>query len=211
MNFVREAVSDAAIGVGVAYSPEELSVIRKPGCAAAIWRRTVPKEFQAWANALPPELLPSARLVIRPREARKAAAAAFEAAHTPGGPERDWLAEDVARIADLFAKLMDAPFLRLRFDVVDDDACHKFHIDAVTARLVCTYRGHGTQYGISSDGTEPKRVFTTPTGSPIVLRGTRWPERPKSGLLHRSPPIEGTGATRLVLVLDPLRAFEEEV
>ena len=57
------------------------------------------------------------------------------------------------------------------------------------------------QYGISTDGREPKRIFTVPTGAPILLRGTKWPEPPHSGLLHRSPPIEGSGLTRLVLVL----------
>lgn len=90
----------------------------------------------------------------------------------------------------------------LRLDVVTRNACRRFHIDAVTARLVCTYRGTGTRYGVSTGGGEPRRVFTVPTGSPIVLRGMRWPETPLSGLLHRSPPIEGTGETRLVL--DPL-------
>ncbi|MEM7671620.1 MAG: DUF1826 domain-containing protein, partial [Pseudomonadota bacterium] len=74
----------------------------------------------------------------------------------------------------------------------------------VTARLVCTYRGTGTQYGISPDGRDPQRVFTVPTGAPICLRGTEWPDDQTSGLLHRSPPIEGTGETRLVLVLDPI-------
>ena len=105
---------------------------------------------------------------------------------------------------------MSAPFLRLRLDVVTTNACPKFHIDAVTARLVCTYRGTGTQYGISTDGADPRRVFIVPTGSPILLRGTLWPEMPSSGLLHRSPPIEGTGETRLVLVLDPVLNPEEE-
>lgn len=50
-----------------------------------------------------------------------------------------------------------------------------------------------------------------PTGAPIPLRGTLWPEGPRSGLLHRLPPIEGTGETRLVLVLDPVDDPEEEV
>ncbi len=105
---------------------------------------------------------------------------------------------------------MHAPCLRLRLDVVTTNACRKFHIDAITARLVCTYRGTGTQYGISTDGAEPRRVFTVPTGAPILLRGTLWRDRTASGLLHRSPPIEGTGETRLVLVLDPVTDPEEE-
>ena len=47
--------------------------------------------------------------------------------------------------------------------------------------------------------------------APILLRGTLWQERPRTGLLHRSPPIEGTGETRLVLVLDPIDDPEEVV
>jgi len=99
---------------------------------------------------------------------------------------------------------MSAPYLRLRLDVVRTNACRKFHIDAVTARLICTYRGTGTQYGISTDGADPKRVFTVPTGAPIILRGTLWPADLPSGLLHRSPPIVDTGETRLLLVIDPV-------
>ncbi|WP_367648814.1 DUF1826 domain-containing protein [Ruegeria arenilitoris] len=109
-----------------------------------------------------------------------------------------------------FTDLMRSKWLRLRLDVVATNACRRFHIDAVTSRLVCTYRGTGTRYGISTDGTDPSRVFTVPTGSPVVLRGTLWPENPKSGLLHRSPPIEGTGETRLLLVLDPVADPEHE-
>ena len=114
-------------------------------------------------------------------------------------------------MADIFSDLMNARYLRLRLDAVTTNACRKFHIDAVTARLVCTYRGTGTQYGISTEGHEPRRVFTTQTDAPIVLRGTLWPAEPSSGLLHRSPPIEGTGETRLVLVLDPVDDPEDEI
>ncbi len=130
-------------------------------------------------------------------------------AGTPGGPERDMLIDDAAALASIFAELVKVPFLRLRLDVVTTNACRKFHIDAVTSRLVCTYRGTGTQYGISTDGADPERVFTVPNGAPIVLRGTLWPTNPKSCLLHRSPPIEGTGETRLVLVLDPVADPDE--
>ncbi|ESQ13777.1 MAG: hypothetical protein N838_33150 [Thiohalocapsa sp. PB-PSB1] len=37
------------------------------------------------------------------------------------------------------------------------------------------------------------------------------PESPRSGLLHRSPPIEGSGETRLLLVLDPMDGPEETI
>jgi hypothetical protein len=148
-------------------------------------------------------------VVLRPETVRDAAMHICETAETPACAERDRLVEDAAALADIFAGLTDAPYLRLRFDVVDTNACRKFHVDTITSRLICTYRGTGTQYGTASDGMEPQRVLTVPTGAPVVLRGKLWPETPSSGLLHRSPPIEGTGETRLVLVLDPIFDLEE--
>jgi hypothetical protein len=78
------------------------------------------------------------------------------------------------------------------------------------ARVLCTYGGTGTQYGIFTDGDKPSRVFTVQTGAPILLRGPLWLAHPPSGLLHRSPPIEGTGETRLVLVLDPVFDLDDD-
>jgi hypothetical protein len=123
--------------------------------------------------------------------------------------ERAWLEEDISDLAARFAEMMRAPYLRLRLDAITTNACRKFHVDAIYARLICTYRGTGTQYGISPDGEDPKRVFTVGTGSPMVMRGTLWPQNPPSGLLHRSPPIAGTGETRLVIVIDPIFDADE--
>jgi hypothetical protein len=211
MTLVRETLRDAAIGVGLADTPEGLSALYRPGCAAAIWRRQPLPEVQCWIDGLDPSVLPRARVILRPEAVHDAAAQICTASAMPAGPDRDRFADDISALADTFAGLMQARWLRLRLDVVTTNACRKFHIDAVTARLVCTYRGTGTQYGISTDGAEPARVFTVPTGAPILLRGTLWPERPRSGLLHRSPPIESTGETRLVLVLDPVDGPEETV
>ncbi len=209
MTLVRDIVKDAA--VDVADTPDGLSALHRPGCAAAIWRRQPLPEFQSWIDGLDPEVLPRARVILRPDAVRDTASEVCDASGMPPGPERDRLVDDIAALADIFAGLMRARWLRLRLDAVTTNACRKFHIDAVTARLVCTYRGTGTQYGISTDGAEPRRIFTVPTGAPIVLRGTLWPECSRVGLLHRSPPIEGTGKTRLVLVLDPVDDPEEEI
>ena len=127
----------------------------------------------------------------------------------PNGRQRRWLAEDIADLAQRFADVMQVANVRLRVQAVTTNACRKFHRDAIAGRLVCTYRGTGTQYGTSIKGNDPKRVFTVPTGAPILLRGSLWPAEPPSGLLHRSPPIEGTGETRLVLVLDPIFDLED--
>lgn len=211
MNVVRTSIRDAAIGVGIADDPTSLSVFLQPGCAAAIWRRQTPPDIQAWLNRLAPEFLPRGRIILRAHAVAEAVTQFCDTAQTPPGPERDWLEADIMALAERFSNLIPARFLRLRLDVITTNACRKFHVDAISARLVCTYRGTGTQYGISTDGDDPRRVFTVQTGVPILLRGTLWPTTPASGLLHRSPPIEGTGETRLVLVVDPVSDPEDEI
>lgn len=211
MNFVREAVKDAAVGVGIADDSTGLKAFLHPGCAAAIWRRQTPPDAQSWLDGLATESLPRGRVILQPHAVGETVNHLFDMADLPAGPERVWLAEDVVELTQVFSRLLKARYLRLRLDVVTGNACRKFHIDAITARLVCTYRGTGTQYGISIDGQEPGRVFTVLTGAPILLRGTLWPAKPESGLLHRSPPIEGTGETRLVLVLDPVTDPGDEI
>ena len=209
MSVVRQTVIGAAVGVGVADTPEALSAFLNPGCAAALWRRQTPPDVQSWLNDLDPEDLPKGRVILPLGKVAETIGHLCDMSGLPACTERDWLEADITLLTEVFADLVSARHLRLRLDVVTTNACRKFHIDAITARLVCTYRGTGTQYGISRDGAEPKRVFTVQTGSPILLRGTRWPETPRSGLLHRSPPIEGTGETRLVLVLDPITVPDE--
>ncbi|MDX8350218.1 DUF1826 domain-containing protein [Cognatiyoonia sp. IB215446] len=210
MSFARAKVHPAAIGVAIADRPENLQDFLEPSCAAAIWRRQLSPDFQAWINGLDPTNLPQGRIILRPDAVGAAVNELCEIAQTPTGPERDQLVMDIDVLAEIFAALMQTHYIRLRLQPVTSNACRKFHIDAITARLVCTYRGTGTQYGLSPDGDDPSRVFTVPTGAPILLRGTLWPANPPAGLLHRSPPIEGTGETRLILVLDAVFDPEDD-
>ncbi|QFT72548.1 DUF1826 domain-containing protein [Ruegeria sp. THAF33] len=204
MSFVRKTFKGAAVGVAVADDPAGLRAFLQPGCAAAIWRRNMPKDVQSWLESVPEDALPNGRVILPKGAVAETVGHLCDMSAMPNGGERAWLEADIAEMARMFADLMQTDYLRLRLDRIQTNACRRFHIDAVTARLVCTYRGTGTQYGVSTDGAEPKRVFTVPTGAPILLRGTLWPAEPPSGLLHRSPPIEGTGETRLVLVVDPI-------
>ncbi len=209
MTLLRERVKDAAIGVAVADEPADLQAFLKPGCAAAIWRRQALKGVQAWIDAIDLDRLPQGRIILSRDRVRQTVTELCESARTPLTPEREQLIGDITALSEIFADLMQARALRLRLQAVTSNACRKFHVDAITARLVCTYRGTGTQYGISTDGSDPSRIFTVPTGARILLRGSLWPEKPACGLLHRSPPIEGTGETRFVLVLDPIFDAED--
>ena len=187
-----------------------LSVFAELTCPGVIWGRHVPPKIQSWINQSDPTLLPNSRTLLPTSEVRENIEQIFRIAKTPHTTELEWLLEDIANLTEIFSSLMNVRYVRVRLNVVSTDSCRKFHVDAITGRLICTYRGRGTQYGISTDGGDPKLLLTTPTGAPIFLRGTLWPEKPSLGILHRSPPIEGTGETRFVLVLDPIIDPENE-
>lgn len=208
MTQLLDVETDTIVGVGFSDTVEGLSAIKDGGCAAVVWERDAP-DFTAWLAALSPSQLPKTRVVVKPAQIAAEVEMACQEAGTPDCGERDAMIADAAHLAETFAATSNAPNLRLRLDVVITNACRKFHIDAVMSRLVCTYRGTGTQYGNSPDRSDPAFFGTVQTGNPIVLRGTLWPETPSAGLLHRSPPIEGTGETRLLLVLDPIFDVED--
>lgn len=185
-------------------TPSGLQAIRQDHCAAAIWQRKPMDRFQKWIDDLPEDQLPRLRTILRPERVCDAVEDAAQFFGMPAVRERNQLIEDASALAMIFSDVMRASYIHLRLDVVETNACRKFHLDALSARLICTYRGTGTQYGISADGNDPEHIQTVGTGSALILRGSQWPEAPVSGLLHRSPPIEGTGETRLLLVLDPV-------
>lgn len=199
---MRDIADPTVTGVHVVETLAALDAIHAPDCAAVILARPHDPALSNWLAGLPPDSLPQMREVLRPEDIR----AALEqlCAALPDCNERARFIDDVTALAVRFAQLMAAPRLRLRLEVVTGNACRKFHIDYVTARLVCTWRGTGSQYGLAAIGAEPDHIHTVPTGQPILLRGTRWPTTPPSDLKHRSPPIEGSGERRLLLVLDPI-------
>ncbi|MEM1373307.1 MAG: DUF1826 domain-containing protein [Pseudomonadota bacterium] len=196
-------------GVVVDATPQGFAAIGDPGCAAAIWDREPPDGLLRWIDRLDTATLPRARTVLRPDAVQRTMTEVTAGCGMPDCDERRMLIDDVATLAQIFAALMDAPYLRLRLDVISTNACRKFHIDSLTSRLICTYRGSSTQYGVSREGRDPDPIHSAGIGRPIVLRGTLWPAENAPNFVHRSPPIEGTGETRLLLVLDPVIDLEE--
>jgi len=109
------------------------------------------------------------------------------------------LAADVVDLVRRFADLTGRPAVRLRLEAVDGDACHRFHADYTDLRLVTTYAGPGTEIRETPAPDAPVRRLEA--GDIALFKGKLCPGNPPL-LLHRSPPIEGTGMRRVVLVLD---------
>lgn len=195
-------------GLALVDHADELAKFRQEDCAALVWQRTALTGFQEWLDNLDVDQIPEGRLVLRPRAIDDAVAQLCDMTGMPSSDGRQLLINDVAALGALFASLMEAQYVRLRLEKVTDNACRKFHRDTLTARLVCTYRGPGTEFGQAREDLDPDPIHAVPAFSPILLRGNHWLESPNSGLVHRSPPIEGTGQTRFVVVLDPIFDLE---
>jgi len=190
-----------------------LDDIRRPGCAVAIWQRRREAALAAWLDGLPVEALPSLRRRLAAEETAGAVDAACAAAGLPPSAERELLAAGSGALALRFAGIMGVARVAVRLDVITDDACRRFHLDHVSARLLCAWRGAGTQFAPQGPETacaDPACAHPSPPGlvgmqpgAVAIFRGRSWPGPEVSTVLHRSPPLAGTGWARLLLVVDP--------
>jgi hypothetical protein len=180
-----------------------LRTVAMPGVALAIWHRGQTEKQQIWLDGLPPERLPRMRGTLHSGQIREAVALALERAGTPGSPHGHRLLDDIEAMVATAAMLLASPLVQVRLDVSEDQSCPRWHLDAVCARLLCTLRGHGTEFGPARPDGTPSSIHALPTGAVGVFRGLLWPGRELSGIVHRSPPCV-PGKTRLLLVVDPV-------
>ncbi len=202
MNLVMDQKNTLPFGVAVITEVEHLSAIRDKFCDAIILQRDMPEKVKSWIDTLGTKNLPSSRVTLKREDISSAVQRLCEIAEMPVGSERAWFEADISTLAAHFSEILNSKYIRLRLDIVMTDACRKFHVDAVQARLICTYRGLGTQIGNLNENGEVVSVKQLERGVPMILRGTLWPGNAKAKLMHRSPPIEKLGEERLLLVLD---------
>ncbi len=184
--------------------PQVLAAIREEGCSLAIWQRDPFADFAPLVTGDPQDLRFVSDVAGLPamlaRELRKSGFAGDAALHAA-------LVEDVSRLAQAFCEAMDLATFELRLEVVRTDSCRKFHADYVTARLITTYVGEGTDWLDEADaaraaaGLAPQHIGRLATFDVGLFKGKLATERPA---IHRSPPIGDTrGGARLLLVLNP--------
>lgn len=114
------------------------------------------------------------------------------------------LVADIRSLAMRFAELTGAASLRVRVEGVTTNACKKVHSDYTDVRLITTYAGPGTDY--APHGDPDCCLERMPVGAIGLFKGRLFArltsENGHAPCLHRSPPIEGSGMKRLVLVID---------
>lgn len=187
-------------------SPEVLFGINSPGYAATIWQRTLSPELSNWLDAIPVRHMPHARMSLRLACVKSAVSALCNSQGLDAAEEpfRSELAQDISSLAHRFATLFSLTHITMRLDMVTDVACPKFHLDNVPVRLLCTYRGLGTEYTSSLPGQNTSQSSQIlKRGHVGLFRGRQWPSDEEIHLLHRSPAMPADASPRLLLVIDP--------
>lgn len=191
--------------VRIVDTADALRAIQTAGVNLAIWRRSFPV-------ALDEEMLDTVDDLAVAHPVNLLVTMVRADLHTAGYPSEivDLLGEDVTTLAQAFAAVMGTSRVSIRLDVIETDACRRFHADYVTARLICTYAGPGTQWLDATDamalgeGTDVDTlaIQSLATGDVGLFKGRLW--SPDAPIVHRSPPIITTGERRLLLVIDPV-------
>lgn len=142
--------------------------------------------------------------------------------HLPLLRGREALMRDIEALAALLCQIARTDAAHVRFDVVTDVQCPRFHVDNVKARLLCTYRGAGTQWleerdvdrsklGAGSGGLSdeesgllrrPEAIQTLPAFAVALLKGRLWPGSEDRGAVHRSPPLPPHVGPRVLVAVD---------
>lgn len=190
--------------------PLKLHEIRSEECNLVVWQRTLGQDFSAM-------LAPEARDIRLESDLPNLAgvmAEALVANRFAGCSLHAALVGDIAMLARQFCEVMRLDRFEVRLEVVTTDSCRKFHADYVSARLITTYVGLGTEWLDSDDarrvsgGSQPHQIKRLNTGDVGIFKGKLATLDPA---IHRSPPIAGTGEQRLLLVLNPVASRQRRV
>ena len=195
-------------GLEICDHVEGLATLDAPGTELVIWRRILDPDLHGWLAGLDHALLPDFRILLQPRDLSAAIEPYLDDSGMPAGNMRDLFIRDIDDLVSAFARLASADLVDIRLERIRHDACWKFHRDRVELRLLTTYLGPATQWvqpGQAEQALRDQRDY----GGPLeqlhdhdvaVFKGSN--AGPGSGIVHRSPPIEGTGQTRLLLCLN---------
>lgn len=140
----------------------------------------------------------------------------------PDLPGRQALVNDIAFIVAVYGDLLGCSRVAVRLEVISRAMCPRFHVDRTGIRLLCTYRGPGTEWleeghadrarmghGAGGMDDEHSGLIRASTGvgrvAPFaiaLLKGELWQGNDHRGAIHRSPAVPEQDAPRVLLALD---------
>lgn len=204
-------------GIRISRSIAVLDCFHDPDIALCIWERENDVSLTDYftQSSLPTEF--EHRLKVRCAQIRPET---FLMA-IPLHPMSQALASELAGLCELFASMVRCSRIGVRLVISGRRMCPRFHTDSVTARLICTWVGPGTEWvqrsdvaysmntslrsGLATDerdillpGATPHRLAPFAVG---VFKGELFSDTPRSAAVHRSPSLEA-GQSRAYVTLD---------
>ena len=193
----------------------DLTRIFDPEIQLAQWRRSVDGAIADWLNSHADDVGSGCRQILAPGKPP-------DLARLPSGAGCDALAADIALLAEMLAELLDARSIGLRLEVVGQAMCPRLHVDRVGIRLLCTYRGSGTEWvddvavdrgrlGAGARGLPDEssgllgpgsRIEVIPPFAVALLKGSLWQGNGGRGVIHRSPAVTPGETPRVLLAMD---------
>ena len=214
-----EAVGNSAtLGVGIETcdAADGLAAINELNMELVVWQRVLPSRLKTWLERLDASQIPDVRVLVKPSDFRRAIEPHLDECGMPPGDMRDLLIGDIDDLVSAFAGITRSDLVDVRLDRISNDACSKFHRDCVEARVLTTYRGPATEWvqpQHAARALREQKQFKGPiehlrNNDVAIFKGSC--AGPGSGIVHRSPPIAGTGRTRMLLCLNTRSAASPE-
>ena len=195
--------------------PDVLHQILDPGVNLSLWQRPAQTAITRELSTLQASHLPDVRCPTSLDSFDDDVSALLQQQGLDPLVFTNWR-KDLRRLADLYFSLSDDQDVTLRLVTTDDDECRRFHVDRTNLRLLCTYRGPGTEW-LTNDQVDRLAQATGAPNEEIIrfgipsqfepfwvgiLKGDAFPGNASHGLVHRSPPIKASGQTRVLFCLD---------
>lgn len=215
MNCIAEAGQLSVPQSASSQHLNDLLRIFEPAVQLAIWRRPADSLIASYLDASLADLGSGRRQQLKPGEIP-------DLSRLPAADGREALAADIALLAEILGELLDAPTIGFRLEVVGQAMCPRLHVDRVGIRLLCTYRGPGTEWvedasvdrrflGAASGGQPDEtsglllaghRIESIPPFAVALLKGSLWQGNDGRGIVHRSPAVAADEAPRVLLAMD---------
>lgn len=180
----------------------DLTRIFDPDIQLAQWQRPVDTFIAGWLDAHVDDLGSGFRQALAPGQRP-------DLSRLPSGPGREALADDLTLLAEMLGELLDAATIGIRLEVIRQAMCPRLHVDRVGIRMLCTYRGPGTEWvddayvdrrflgaaaggqpDISSGLLLPgHHIESIPPFTVALLKGSLWQGNVGRGIVHRSPAV----------------------
>lgn len=196
-------------------NPRVLHCINEPEINLVLWRRAPIEAIAREVAKLAAADIPDVRRRTAPATFDEDMDGLLQRQGLDPRVFRAWLA-DLHQVAAHYFALCSGREVTARIETTDQDGCPRFHVDHTHLRLLCTYRGPGTEWLTNAQvdrdaqgrGAPNERIirFGEPSRfepfSVGILKGDAYPGNAGNGLVHRSPPISGSGQTRVLFCLD---------